>query len=127
MAATGSANGLAHNKEMDRVFPEALKTLGVADPEVAAIIEDEQRRQWWVLPPPPAAAVGSSRRLCLWMGSLCWLAVNALQLVRQAAGLPGGFGAWLAIYPLACHRSIHPLAPPPPLPAARAIGCSSSA
>lgn len=31
---------------MGRVFPEALKSLEEADPEVAAIIKDEQKRQW---------------------------------------------------------------------------------
>ena len=42
-----SANGLAgHGQAMEAVFPEALKTLADADPEVAAIIEDEKRRQW---------------------------------------------------------------------------------
>lgn len=42
-----SANGLAgHGQAMEAVFPEALKTLADADPEMAAIIEDEKRRQW---------------------------------------------------------------------------------
>lgn len=31
---------------MKAIFPEALKSLAQADPEVAAIIEDEKRRQW---------------------------------------------------------------------------------
>ena len=42
-----SSNGVAgHGQAMEAVFPEALKTLADADPEVAAIIEDEKRRQW---------------------------------------------------------------------------------
>ncbi|KAL4429814.1 hypothetical protein ABPG77_010931 [Micractinium sp. CCAP 211/92] len=42
-----TANGLgAREHDMRAVFPEALKSLAQADPEVAAIIEDEKRRQW---------------------------------------------------------------------------------
>ena len=41
------ANGVAgHGQAMEAVFPEAMKTLTDADPEMAAIIEDEKRRQW---------------------------------------------------------------------------------
>ncbi len=44
-----TTNGLAQPAaaaDMLAVFPEALKRLAEADPEVAAIIEDEKRRQW---------------------------------------------------------------------------------
>lgn len=42
-----TSNGVAsHDRDMKAVFPEALKSLASADPEVAAIIEDEKRRQW---------------------------------------------------------------------------------
>lgn len=42
-----TANGLgAREHDMKAIFPEALKSLAQADPEVAAIIEDEKRRQW---------------------------------------------------------------------------------
>mgnify|MGYP001810677506 CR=1 FL=1 len=43
-----TANGTHDAAAMKAVFPEALKTLAQADPEVAAIIEDEKRRQWCV-------------------------------------------------------------------------------
>jgi glycine hydroxymethyltransferase len=36
----------AANNSMQAVFPEALKPLAQADPEVYSIIEDEKRRQW---------------------------------------------------------------------------------
>lgn len=45
--ATTIANGHASGSAMDAIFPEALKTLKEADPEVYGIIEDEKARQWW--------------------------------------------------------------------------------
>ena len=35
---------------MEAVFPEALKSLQEADPEVYGIIEDEKKRQWCAFP-----------------------------------------------------------------------------
>eukprot|EP00884_Botryococcus_braunii_P011887 jgi/Botrbrau1/2069/Bobra.0047s0034.1 len=40
------ANGHGSGTAMDAIFPEALKTLKEADPEVFGIIEDEKARQW---------------------------------------------------------------------------------
>lgn len=51
-----NGNGAVHSGAMDAVFPEAMKSLREADPEVAAIIEDEKRRQWCV-----AAAAACAR------------------------------------------------------------------
>lgn len=45
-----TANGHVPASAMDLVFPEALKTLKDADPEVFGIIEDEKARQWCVNP-----------------------------------------------------------------------------
>lgn len=39
-----SSNG--HADVMGAIFPEALSSLKVADPEVYGIIEDEKKRQW---------------------------------------------------------------------------------
>jgi hypothetical protein len=45
--ASVTANGHASGSVMEAVFPEALKSLKEADPEVYGIIEDEKARQWW--------------------------------------------------------------------------------
>lgn len=48
MVSNGVAvnGGPAHKDAMTRVFPEALKSLKDADPELAAILKDEKKRQW---------------------------------------------------------------------------------
>lgn len=38
-------NGVHHTNS--NVFPEALKSLKEADPEIYGIIQDEKARQWW--------------------------------------------------------------------------------
>ena len=34
---------------MESVFPEALRSLREADPEIFGIIEDEKKRQWYAI------------------------------------------------------------------------------
>jgi hypothetical protein len=49
MAPNGTAHPAPtadHVEQQAKVFPEALRTLAEADPELAAIIKDEQKRQW---------------------------------------------------------------------------------
>lgn len=41
-----AANGIQHAANMKAVFPEALKSLKEADPEVFSIVEQEKVRQW---------------------------------------------------------------------------------
>lgn len=50
MAATanGTANGNGNCHGVLHVFPEALSSLKLADPEVYQIIQDEKARQWCV-------------------------------------------------------------------------------
>lgn len=63
IAQMTSANGVAaHDRDMKAVFPEALKSLASADPEVAAIIEDEKRRQWCAQCPRPCLTCWCCRR-----------------------------------------------------------------
>ena len=43
---TRSLRQFLRTAAMEGVFPEALKSLKEADPEVYGIIEDEKKRQW---------------------------------------------------------------------------------
>jgi hypothetical protein len=41
-----TANGHCSAAGLDHVFPEALSSLKLADPEMYQIIQDEKTRQW---------------------------------------------------------------------------------
>lgn len=41
-----NGNHAVDHAKMNDIFPDALKSLKEADPEVYSIIEDEKRRQW---------------------------------------------------------------------------------
>lgn len=47
MAANG--NGHCAGAALSHVFPEALSSLKLADPEIYSIIQDEKARQWCVV------------------------------------------------------------------------------
>jgi hypothetical protein len=52
MAAAANGHSAASTKDaasMAQVFPEALRSLKEADPEIYGIIQDEKARQWCVL------------------------------------------------------------------------------
>lgn len=42
----GTAMATTAQESFARVFPDGLKSLKEADPEVAALVEDEKKRQW---------------------------------------------------------------------------------
>lgn len=54
----------AESHTMEAVFPEALKTLREADPEVFGIIEDEKKRQWYARASMDVCRCSIARHLC---------------------------------------------------------------
>lgn len=44
--ATDAAATMSSAERFAQVFPDALKSLKEADPEVATLVEEEKKRQW---------------------------------------------------------------------------------
>lgn len=72
-------NGHAQHSNVD-VFPEALKSLKEADPEIFDIIQDEKARQWWVAGGNPEVDLDCS--VVTWL-MFAWRCRKGIELIAS--------------------------------------------